>query len=69
MTKYKILDNENLVRDAETNAVLNTDVSSLQRYKMRRDAESKKEKEMEKMREDIDEIKSLLTQLITEKNK
>lgn len=69
MTKYKILDNENLVRDAETNAVLNTDVSSLQRYKMRRDAEAKKEKEMEKMREDIDEIKSLLTQLITEKNK
>jgi hypothetical protein len=69
MTKYKIKDNETLVRDAETNAVLNTDVSSLERYRMRRDIENKKEKEIQKLRDDIDDIKSLLTQLIAEKNK
>lgn len=69
MTKYKIKDNETLVRDAESNAVLNTDVSSLERYRMRRDIENKKEKEIQKIRDDIDDIKSLLTQLIAEKNK
>jgi len=69
MTKYKIADNEDLVRDAETNAVLNTDLTSLERYRMRREIESKKQKELDQMRDDIDEIKSLLTQLIAEKSK
>lgn len=67
MTKYKIKDNENLVRDAESNAVLNTDLSSLEKYRMRRDVEKGRERELQKLREDIDDIKSLLTQLIAEK--
>ena len=69
MTKYKIADNEDLVRDAETNAVLNTDLTSLERYRMRREVENKKQRELDQMRDDIDEIKSLLTQLIAEKSK
>ena len=67
MTKYKIKDNENLVRDAETNAVLNTDLTALERYRMRRDVEKSRDKELQNLREDINDIKSLLTQLIAEK--
>jgi hypothetical protein len=69
MVKYKIKDNEDLVRDAETHAVLNTDLTSLQSYKMRRDVELKRDKEINQMQEDIGTIKSLLHQLIAEKNK
>ena len=67
MTKYKIKDNENLVRDAETNAVLNTDLTALERYRMRRDVEKSRDKELQNLRDDINDIKSLLTQLIAEK--
>jgi len=69
MTKYKIKDNETLVRDAESNAVLNTDLTSLEKYRMRREIENNREREIQKMRDDINDIKSLLTQLIAEKNK
>jgi len=71
MDKLKIEDNEALVRDVKTNAVLNTDLDSLYKYKMKR----KKEKEAENLKHDVaslkDEmasIKELLIQLVKEKN-
>ena len=69
MTKYKIKDNDNLVRDAKTNAVLNTDLTSLEKYKMRREIERNRDSEIKQMQEDIDTIKSLLHQLIAETGK
>lgn len=69
MTKYKIKDNDNLVRDAKTNAVLNTDLTSLEKYKMRREIERNRDSEIKQMQEDIGTIKSLLHQLIAETGK
>jgi hypothetical protein len=37
----KILDNEHLVRDVKTHAVLNTDLSSLEKYRAKREREKK----------------------------
>jgi hypothetical protein len=68
----KILDNEHLVRDVKTNAVLNTDLSSLEKYKAKREREKKVSStinEIENMKDEIKEIKSLLYQLLKEKNK
>jgi hypothetical protein len=69
MTRYKIKDNENLVRDTKTNAVLNTDLTSLEQYKMRREIEMNRDSEIKQMKEDIRTIKSLLSQLIVETGK
>lgn len=60
MKELPIEDNENLVRDKETSAVLNTNNNALQAYKKRRE----KEMEIEKLKDDVNEIKSLLKQLL-----
>jgi hypothetical protein len=71
-SKLKILDNEHLVRDVKTNAVLNTDLSSLEKYRTKREREKKVSSaitELDNMKDEIKEIKSLLYQLLKEKNK
>jgi hypothetical protein len=60
MKELPIEDNENLVRDQETSAVLNTNNNALQAYKKRRE----KEMEIEQLKDDVSEIKSLLKQLL-----
>jgi|SaaInl3SG_22_DNA_1037383.scaffolds.fasta_scaffold38244_2 hypothetical protein len=67
--KCKIVDNEDLVRDVETKAVLNTDLTSLDRYRMRREIEKNKQSEINQMKQEINEIKSMLHKLITEISK
>jgi len=67
--KCRIVDNEDLVRDMDSSAVLNDDLTSLENYKMRRDIERKKESEINQMKQEIGEIKSMLHQLITEISK
>lgn len=70
MTKPKFLlieDNEDLVRDVESNAVLNTDFTSLQNYKRSRKKQKKMNatlEEIEGMKKDINDIKSLLLKII-----
>jgi hypothetical protein len=60
----KIVDNENLVRDMKTNAVLNTDMTALQKYQARREIERQKAEEFETLKADVSEIKQLLQQLV-----
>ena len=60
MKETPIENNENLVRDKETSAVLNTNNNALQAYKKRRE----KEMEIEQLKDDVSEIKSLLKQLL-----
>jgi hypothetical protein len=66
--KVKVLDHDDLVRDINTKAVLNSDLSSLQQYKARRAKEWQKESEMQEMKKEISELKALI-QLLVEKNK
>lgn len=69
MEKLKILDNENLIRDVSTNAVLNNDNDSLMKYKARREKEKELQEQVKSLKEEFSEIKNLLYQLVKEKNK
>lgn len=65
----KIKDHENLVRDEASNAVLNTDLSSLQAYRERRAKSLQMVQDVENLKSDVSEIKSLLLQLIEKNDK
>ena len=60
----KIEDNPNLVRDKTNNAVLNTDMDALQKYKMKRNIERQRDSEISELKTEMSEIKSLLYQLV-----
>jgi len=62
----KVEGNESLVRDTRTNAVLNTDLSALDKYRRHRDAQRElreKVQEIDTIKQDIAEIKELLLKL------
>ena len=59
-----IKDQDALVRDNESGAVLNTDLHALKSYRAKRDRDRKMQKEFEQMKDDMSEIKSLLAQLV-----
>lgn len=69
MDKLKIIDNEDLVRDVHTNAVINTSKSSLEAYKQKRDAQRTLVQDIDGLKSEMADIKQLLQQLIAEKNK
>jgi len=67
MTYVKIEDNEDLVRDKETNAVLNVDNQALANYRAQRARQREINGSLGKIKElesDVDEIKSLLYKLL-----
>jgi len=59
-----IKDQDALVRDNESGAVLNTNLSALKSYRAKRDRDRKMQEEFEQMKDDMSEIKSLLAQLV-----
>lgn len=68
----KIKDNPTLIRDVTNRALLNTDVEGLENYKTQRLLAKKRLQEQEEMKnkvekleQDISEIKNLLQQLVT----
>ena len=66
----KVKDNKDLVRHKQSSAVLNTNQKELNKYKEEREQKLKLKKlveENEQMKSDIDEIKSMLRQLIGQK--
>jgi hypothetical protein len=65
MNEYvKVKDNDDLVRDKENSAILNVDADALSKYKMRREQERKRNEEIDTLKKDVSEIKSLLLQMI-----
>ncbi len=65
MNEYvKVKDNYDLVRDKENSAILNVDADALSKYKMRREQERKRNEEIDTLKKDVSEIKSLLLQMI-----
>lgn len=60
----KVKDNEDLVRDKNNSAILNVDMDALSKYKMRREQERKRNEEIDELKKDVSEIKSLLLQMI-----
>ncbi len=60
----KIENSDSLVRDENNSAILETDLDSLQLYRMRREQTKQKDIEIENMKSEINELKSLVKQLI-----
>ena len=55
---------KNLYRDEDSGAIVNTDSSGYKQYMQMKAARLTQREELDKMREDIDEIKFLLKQII-----
>lgn len=69
-SKLIIEQDNTLVRDVKTNAVLNTDKTALEQYRAKRNKEREMLSavdEVKSMKKDISELKELLHQLIAEK--
>ena len=62
--KLKVEDHDNLVKDTYTNAVINTDSVALDRARRRKEAAARKTNEVQRLKQDVAEIKSLLQQLL-----
>jgi len=62
--KVRILDHDNLVKDTVSKAVINTDEIALDRARRRKEAAARKTDEIEELKQDVTEIKSLLKQLL-----
>lgn len=67
MEYMKVKDNPNLVRQKSSNAILNVNDKDLNKYKEERNQALQGKKlaeEQESLRRDVDEIKSLLKELL-----
>ena len=63
--KYKQVEGENnLFRDTDTGAIINTDRSAYIAYKNKRQQKIKEMNRIDKLQDEIDEIKSLLYKVI-----
>ena len=60
MRKAKVEDHKNLVRDLSTTAIVNTDTIAYERYVRDRDSRLRTQSEIDRLRSELDEIKSLL---------
>ena len=65
----KILPTDGFLRsESNPGAIINVDNEALQAYKLRRSREANKQKEINNLKEEITELKNLISQLL-EKNK
>ncbi len=58
-----IKDNKNLFRDEKSGAVINTDTNGYAQYKKMRSNKQSQRGELDRIKEDIEEIKLLLKQI------
>ena len=66
----KVKENKDLIRSADNKAILNTNLKELNKYRQEREEKLKLKRlseDSEKMKSDIEEIKSLIKQLIGQK--
>lgn len=61
----KIENEETLIRDTKTNAVLNMDMTALQQYRAKRNRDRQMMDDVENLKKDMSEIKELLQQLVS----
>ena len=59
--------NSGLVRDRETGAILNANVTEIQKARLKKNKEKQREQEIQELKKDVSDIKVLLTKLV-EKN-
>ncbi len=73
---HRVRDHENLVRDMNSKAILNTDRKGLEDYRMRLEIAKREQKEqletknrLEKIEQEMSDIKILLKELVTLRSK
>ena len=59
-----VKDHKNLYRDEKSGAILNTDTDGFKQYKKMKRFKSNQRDEIERMKQDIEEIKSLLKEIV-----
>ena len=64
MNYLKVKDYENLVRDKDTNVIININRSEIEQAKKRKAERIKKEQEINNLKNEVSEIKSMLTKVI-----
>ena len=64
MSELKVKDKDYLVRDTYSGAILNTDTDGFKQYKKMKRFKSNQRDEIERMKQDIEEIKSLLREIV-----
>ena len=64
MNYLKVKGHENLVRDKDTNVVININRSEIEQAKKRKAERIKKEQELNNLKNEDSEIKSMLTKVI-----
>ena len=64
MNHLKVKDNDHLYRDINTGAIINTDRSSFEKYKKSKQRFQNMEQELDFVKSEISEIKSLLKQIV-----
>lgn len=64
MKQIKVKNEDHLYRDVDTGAIINTDRSSFEKYKKSRSKFRNMEQELDYVKSEISEIKSLLHQII-----
>ena len=60
-----VKDHHNLYRDEKTGAIINTDDNGFAQYKKMKNAKLTERQEIDKIKEDIKEIKYLLKQIVS----
>lgn len=72
MTEFlKVRDNKDLVRHVQSSAILNTNQKELNKYREEREERMKLKRLIEdqnKMKDDLDQIKAMLKQLVGQSN-
>lgn len=64
MNYKKVEGHSDLIRDTETNAVINTDKTAYQNYVLLKNQKLKEKDRLDKLENEVGEIKSLLQQLV-----
>lgn len=62
--KLKIKNENDFVRDSDSNAVINTNVDSYNAYKRKRQKQQQHFEELQEIREDVRQLKEMLQQMI-----
>lgn len=64
MNYKKVEGHSDLIRDTETNAVINTDKTAYQNYVLLKNQKLKEKDRLDKLENEVGEIKSLLQKLV-----
>ena len=68
--KVKVLPTDGFVRQEDNpGAIVNIDKNGLQAYKLRREAEKRKENDINTLRDEVTDIKNMLSQILEKINK